>query len=261
MGLFELEKEAYVNVEKDGKIKKIIKKENWAEFNSSVLGIGDISKAPVSRSVICAFFDLEGFTKFCNQIDPDLVIPVFLKKYLDWFFEQIKNETKNKEYDEGIYTWHDLPFLVKFMGDGLLVLWDISNLGSIVQGNIIVSSLHIIKNYSKYFLPGIKKEVVDPPNRLRCGITKGKVYSVGDGQDYVGSCINFASRLQKIPGVSFAFAIRGINYEEALNETARKEFIEKIIDARGIGENELIFILKDEFDKMDETEKQNYRDV
>ena len=261
MGLFELEEEAYVNVVKDGRKEKLVKKEKWAEFNSSVLGIGDISNVSVSRSVICAFFDLEGFTKFCNQIDPDLVIPVFLKKYLDWFFEQIKNETKNEEYDEGIDTWHDLPFLIKFMGDGLLVLWDISNLGSIVQGNIIVSSLHIIQNYSRSFLPGIKKEVVDPPNRLRCGIAKGKVYSVGDGQDYVGPCINFASRLQKIPGASFAFSIRGIDYEKAFVEKMRKEFIEKIIDARGIGENELIFILKDEFDKMDDTEKQRYRDV
>jgi len=261
MGLFELKKEAYINIAKDEKIYTLIKKENWAEFNSSVLGIGDISNVSTSRNVICAFFDLEGFTKFCNQIDPDLVIPVFLKKYLDWFFEQIQNETKKEEYDEGIYTWHDLPFLIKFMGDGLLVLWDISNLSSIAQGNIIISSLFIIQNYSKYFLASIKKEVVDPPNRLRCGITKGKVYSVGDGQDYVGPCINFASRLQKIPGASFTFAIRGINFEEAFQGKWNSAFIEKIIDARGIGENELIYILRSEFDTMTEMEKQKYRDV
>jgi hypothetical protein len=250
-----------VKVEKEGNILKLIKRQNWEEFNSSVLGIGDISKAAVSRSVICAIFDLEGFTKFCNQIDPDLVIPVFLKKYLDWFFVQIQNETKEKEYDEGIDTWHDLPFLIKFMGDGLLVLWDISNLDLSAQGNIVLSSLSIIQKYSEVFLPKIKKIVVDPPNKLRCGITKGKVYSVGDGNDYVGQCINFASRLQKLPGASFAFSNRGIDLEEAFKKEARADFIEKIIESRGVGENELVYILKEEFDLMDELDKQKYRDV
>jgi hypothetical protein len=261
MGIFELNEDSYVEIEKDGEKIKLIKKDVWAKFNSSVLGIGDISNESISKSVICTIFDLEGFTKFCNQIDPDLVIPVFLKKYLDWFFIQIQNETNRREYDEGMNTWHDLPFYVKFMGDGLLLLWDIANLGPISQGNIIVSSLRIIENYSKEFLPKIKKEVVDPPGKLRCGIAKGKVYSVGEKQDYVGPCINFASRLQKLPGTSFAFSIRGIDYEKAINKDVMNNFIEKIIETRGIGENELVFILKDEFEKMEEEDKQKYRDV
>jgi class 3 adenylate cyclase len=262
VGLFELNSDSYVMVERDGRKLNLVKKEDWQKFDSSVLGIGDISRPSVSRSVICVIFDLEGFTRFCNQIDPDLVIPVFLKKYLDWFFVQIQNETKNREYDEGIRTWHDLPFLIKFMGDGLLVLWDIANLDFTAQGNIIVSSLVITQKYPADFLPKIKKIVVDPPNKLRCGITKGKVYSVGDGQDYVGQCINFASRLQKMPGATFAFSNRGIDLEEAFkNESVRARFIEKVIEARGIGENELVYILKDEFDAMDETDKQRYRDV
>ena len=86
MGIFEINKDSYVEVDKDGEKIKLIKKDAWVKFNSSVLGIGDISNESISKSVICTIFDLEGFTKFCNQIDPDLVIPVFLKKYLDWFF-------------------------------------------------------------------------------------------------------------------------------------------------------------------------------
>jgi hypothetical protein len=261
MGLFELGEDSHVETEKDGVTISLVRKDAWAKFNSSVLGIGDIGKASISKSVICTFFDLEGFTKFCNQIDPDLVIPVFLKKYLDWFFSQIQNETNREEYDEGMKTWHDLPFFLKFMGDGLLLLWDIANLGSVSQANMIVSALRITQKYLLDFLPRIKKEVVDPPNRLRCGIAKGKVYSVGEGKDYVGPCINFASRLQKLPGASFAFSIRGIDYEVAFNKDVSKDFIEKKIATHGIGENELIFILKKEFDKMEEGDKQNYRDV
>jgi class 3 adenylate cyclase len=261
MGIFRLDEKSYITIKKDGKNIKLIKNERWAEFNSYILGIGDISTKSVSKSVICAFFDLEGFTNFCNQMDPDLVIPVFLKEYLDWFFIQIQNETKIEKYDEGIKIWHDLPLFIKFMGDGLMTLWDISDLKIIDQGNIVVSSLYITRNYIKDFLPKIKKRVVDPPSKLRCGITKGKVYSVGDENDFVGPCINFASRLQKLPGLTFSFSNRGIFVEDAFNEEFKNNFILKAIEARAIGKNELIYILKNEYDEMNEEDRKYYQDV
>jgi len=211
MGIFKPNTELYKSVNEDGINRWFIKKEDWNKFNSNVLGIGDISIDSISKNVICAFFDLEGFTKFCTQIDPELVIHVFLKKYLDWFFSQIQELTKKNENSEGLLLWHELPFFIKFMGDGLLLLWDISNLNS--QVNIVVSSLKITENYTKDFFIKIKDKVTDPPRKLRCGITKGKVYSVGNGEDYVGPCINFASRLQKLPGITFAFSNRGIDIE------------------------------------------------
>jgi len=261
MGIFRFNEDAYITVEKNGKKFKLIKNEKWNEFNSFILGIGDISTKSISKNVICAFFDLEGFTKFCNQIDSELVIPVFLKEYLDWFFIQIQKETKSEEFDEGIYTWHNLPIFIKFMGDGLMILWDVSDLKIKGQGNIVISSLYITQNYLKDFFPKIKKRVVDPPSKLRCGITKGKVYSVGDENDYVGPCINFASRLQKLPGITFAFSNRGIYLEEAFGEKWKEKFIVKTIGVRGIGENELIYILKNEYDIMSKDDKKCYRDV
>jgi len=261
MGIFSFKSNSYIRYNKEGKNIKLIKKEKWLEFNSLVLGIGDISKKSISKSVICAFFDLEGFTKFCNQIDPDLVLPVFLKEYLDWFFSKIQEETKKESFEEGVETWHDLPFFIKFMGDGLLILWDVSNLSKNAQGNIIVSSLGITKNYVREFYPMIKKKVVDPPIKLRCGITKGKVYSVGDEKDYVGPCINFASRLQKLPGITFSFSNRGFDLDGGFTEEIKNQFIVKIIETRGIGENELIIILESEFNNMNEEFKKYYHDV
>ena len=261
MGLFNFENDAYLSSNIEGKKLKLIKKEKWSDFNSFILGMGDISENSIEKNVICAFFDLESFTRLCNQIDPDLVIPVFLKKYLDWFFDQIQNETKEKEYNEGIDTWHDLPFFIKFLGDGLLVLWDISKTSQIVQGNIILSCRNIVNSYSKSFYEKIKKIVVEPPKKLRCGITKGKVYSVGNGNDFVGQCINFASRLQKLPGITFAFSNRGIDLEIYFDEEVRKNYLIKMIEARGIGENELVVILKKEFEEMNELDKEKYRDI
>ena len=260
MGIFKPKEDLYTTIIEDEIERKLIKKEDWEKFNSNVLGIGDLSNESVSKSVICAFFDLEGFTKFCTQIDPDLVIPVFLKKYLDWFFSHIQKTSVKSENPEGVLLWYELPFFIKFMGDGILLLWDISNMNIQAQGNIVISSLYITQNYVNDFFVKIKEIVTEPPKILRCGITKGKVYSVGNGEDFVGPCMNFASRLQKLPGITFAFSNRGLNLDK-FKEQWKEFFIIKCVEARGIGENELIYIIKEEYDKLSPEYKKFYKEI
>ena len=260
MGVFRLKKETdCLKTEKEGKKIVLVKKEKWGKFTSDILGLGDISRQATPRDIICAFFDLEGFTKFCNKADSGQVIPVFLSPYLNWFFEQIRKKTKFKEYDEGIATYHDLPFLIKFLGDGLMVLWDVTDSEVKDLRNIILSALEITENYKKDFLPIIKLEVGDPPTNLHCGIAKGTVYSVGngDGQDYVGTCINLASRLQKLqlPGITFAFSNIGISKETFGPDESI--FIKGRVDIRGIGEN-VIFILRGEYDNLDKANQKKF---
>jgi len=261
MGIFKLN-DAYISAEKGRKEYRLIKKEKWGEFKSDILGLGTIGIRTIQKSVVCAFFDLQGFSKFCNKEDSGQIIPKFLNKYLDWFFHQILEETKCKEYNEGIATYHDLPFFVKFLGDGLMILWDISDIdeSSKILGNIILSTLGITEKYSNIFLPDIRNEVGNPPSKLRCGIAKGSVYSVGnnDGQDFVGTCINKASRLQNLPGITFAFSNVGITGEAFKSDEER--FIKKHVDVRGIGEDELISILKNEYDNLDREQKKTYTD-
>lgn len=257
MGVFKLNRETdCLKTEKEGKKIILVKKEKWEKFKSDILGLGVIGRQASPRDVICAFFDLEGFTKFCNRADSGEVIPVFLNPYLNWFFEQIREKTKFKEYDEGIATYHDLPFLIKFLGDGLMVLWDVTDSEVKDLRNIILSALEITENYQNGFFPKIKLEVGSPPANLRCGIAKGTVYSIGngDGQDYVGTCINLASRLQKLhlPGIRFAFSSIGIP-KEAFSPSENR-FIKCSVDIRGIGEN-VIFILKREYDNLDKAQR------
>jgi len=259
MGLFKFSKNAYIDKKIDNNNIKVVKKEEWEKFNSLVLGYGDISKKSEVKSVLCSIFDLEGFTNFCKQIDPQLAVPIFLNKYLEWFFKMIKNETMQEEYEDGVSTWHDLPFLIKFMGDGLLVLWDISETSVNKQMNIIVSCNCITEKYISDFLPSIGKEVVDPPKKLRCGITKGNVFSIGNGDDYVGPCINFSSRLQKLPGVSVVFSNRGLDI--TANKSLNKNYILKKIEVRGIGNSELICIKKEEFEQMSDKDKEFYNEI
>jgi hypothetical protein len=259
MGLFKFSGNAYIEIKEDNKNVKVVKKEDWGKFNSLVLGCGDISKKSEVKSVLCSIFDLEGFTSFCKQIDPQLAVPVFLNKYLEWFFNMIKKETLQKEYNAGISTWHDLPFLIKFMGDGLLVLWDISETKINKQMNIIVSCDNITEKYVTDFLPLINRAVVDPPSKLRCGITKGNVFSIGDGNDFVGPCINFSSRLQKLPGVTVAFSNRGLDI--SVNDYLKNNYIEKRIEVRGIGNAELVCIMEKEFERMEDKDKMFYNDI
>jgi hypothetical protein len=167
-----------------------------------------------------------------------------------------------EEHAEGVTLWNPLPFFVKFMGDGLLVLWDASTMGASGRRNVIVSGMQICQEYANDFVPTVRSKVVDPPLILRCGLARGTVYSVGDGNDYVGSCINMAARLQKLPGVTFGFNRRGIDLEDpARNDFFKNEIVVKQVSIRGIGENELIALLKTEFEVLKSEDKRIFRDV
>lgn len=243
---------------------KIITKEGYERFNPELLSLGNLDTKSNVTSAITAFFDLEGFTNFSKQVDPDLSIPIFLNRYLNWFFDEVRNETTNekesKKSKEGIVIWHSFPLLIKFLGDGLLVIWEIEDMNDVLQSNIILSCLEICKKYSNDFLPNIRKKVSDPPEKLRCGIAKGSIYSVGNGIDFVGPSINLAARLQKLPGLSFAFSGRGFNVEDVWDRNM-DEWELKNIDIRGMSNTENVYIIKEEYESLSEESKKYYRDI
>jgi class 3 adenylate cyclase len=168
-----------------------------------------------------------------------------LNSFLKWLMEQVREEMREADQDKSAVLWSPLPFFVKFLGDGLLVLWDCANMGSASQRNVVVSALQICARYKVEFLPKLKSKIVEPPSALRCGVARGTVFSVGEGQDYVGSCINMASRIQKLPGISFCFNRRGFDFEDP---RCAKFFTDDItireVSIRGIGDHELVCILK-----------------
>ncbi len=249
MTIFKTDVNAYTKVSDGGKNLKVLKKEEFEKYNPSVLGLGNISNKSTASGSIAAVFDLQGFTHFCKQIDPQLSVPLFLSEYLDWIFKAIREETTRKEFPEGNHLWHGLPFLTKFMGDGLLILWDTENVHEVQQHNLIITLSVICEKYANEFLPKMKKKVCEPPSALRCGVAKGTVYSVGDGNDFVGPCINLSARLQKLDSFTFAFSRRGFNPEEKFEPEVLTDWILKKVNIRGMGEGELIYLLKSEFEK------------
>jgi hypothetical protein len=244
----------------DDKRIKLIKKESFEKFNEDILGLGKIETKSKQIEALSVIFDLEGFTKFCEQRDPQLVVPEYLSEFLKWLFQKIKDGLKRKEFSEGYQTWADLPFLSKYLGDGVLFLWDTETMSDTSIRNVVAGMLDIWESYKKDFLPLISKRVTYPPAVLRCGIAQGRIYSIGNGEDFVGPCINLSHRLQKLQAISFCFSRAGINPDD-FSDSYKKQFVVKKISIRGIGDGELICVLKDEYQSLDPSDKEKFIDV
>ena len=258
MGRVDLEEQqSTVTLEGGQKYIKLVtmNNEQFDRFNPNVLGLGDISLPSAQVEALAAMFDLSGFTTFCSQVDPHLAVPEYLSRFLDWLFGEIKKGLLRESNTEEKVLWASLPFLAKFTGDGILFLWDTKNMGGSEICNVVTSLWEICANYVREFYPIIKRLVAHPPKLLRCGISRGMVVSVGNGEDYVGPCINVAARLQKLSSLSFCFSRRGFDIEKHMPEETAARYVLKSVALRGIGEDELIWVRKEEFDNLTDEEK------
>jgi len=233
--------------------------EQFDSFDPDVLGLGDISSRSTQVEALAAIFDLSGFTKFCSQVDPHLAVPEYLSRLLDWLFAEIKKGFLKESQGEERILWASLPFLAKFLGDGVLFLWDTKNMGGAEICNVITSLWEICSNYVQEFYPMVRKVVTQPPKVLRCGMSRGLVFSVGNGEDYVGPCINIAARLQKLSSLTFCFSRRGFDVEKHMPEETAEKYALKSVSLRGIGEDELVWVRKEEFDGLQDEEKALFR--
>jgi len=246
--------------------------EDLNEFNPTLLNIGDLKEPSKPVEVISVVFDLEGFTKFTKQVDPQLSIPNYISEFFEWLFEEIKKQFLTK--NGSLYA--ELPFFSKFMGDGALFLWKIdmdkiAKMGQDIQKdkllyqfneficNIVASVYNVYSSFDEFNKSATKK-YVDTPAKLRCGIARGNVFPIGGGLDFVGPCINISSRLQKFNGLSFAFSARGI-VDEEFDASIKSDIIKKSVNIRGIGDGELIYVLREEFDKLPEEYKSHFKNV
>lgn len=245
----------------EGKKKRVrlMSNEDFEKFNPRLLGLGDVSSPSREVEAIAAVFDLSGFTDFCRQVDPHLAVPTYLSRFLGWLFDEIKQSFVQKNYKEGRRLWTELPFLAKFLGDGVLFLWDARNMSGVAICNLVGLLHNICVIYAAEFYPDIRTQVSEAPKVLRCGIARGKVFSVGNGQDYVGPCINIASRLQKLSNFTFCFSHRGFDIDTDMDESIRQEFVKKCIEIKGIGENEIVVVIKEEFNNLSKEEKKLFR--
>ena len=233
--------------------------EQYDAFSPSVLGLGDISARAEQIQALAAIFDLSGFTKFCSQVDPHLAVPEYLSRFLNWLFDEVKRGLLKEQSDNETLLWASLPFLAKFLGDGLLFLWETEKTSGAEICNIVTSLWEICDNYLHGFYTDIRRTVTKPPEMLRCGISRGIVFSVGNGEDYVGPCINIAARLQKLSYLTFCVSRRGFDFEKDMPEETSEKYLLKSVSLRGIGEDELVWVRKEEFYLLPDDEKASFK--
>jgi class 3 adenylate cyclase len=256
MAVFRSSKRDLIPVTSKGQKRFALRQEVLDRFGPGVLGLGDLSRRAKSIDAVCAIFDLAGFTQFCQQVDPHLEVPKFLHHFTTWLFDEIKRESINRHTRRGVIVWTRMPFFAKFMGDGVLLLWNADHIGEICGVlNVPIVLNEVCTAYATQFLPMIRAKVARVPAILRCGIARGQVYSVGNANDFIGPCINIAARLQKItPGISFCFSARGLDFDE-YHGIPPTIFTLKKLRIRGIGDDEPVHIRQDEFDALPRNEK------
>jgi len=92
-------------------------------------------------------------------------------------------------------------------------------------------------------------------------VARGKVFSVGNGGEYVGHCINNASRMSRLGTLSFCFPHSGFRVSEHMPEEFQHYFIPKMVTIRGVGENEMVWVARDEFERLAPKYREMFRDV
>ena len=230
------------------------------KFNPAMLDLGNLNTPCEEKNAFAAVFDLTDFTRFCNQVDAYLEIPRFLNHFLTWFFSCIVQGLTDENDGEKSTFWAELPIMVKFLGDGLLIIWNTQHMTSDQVCRLVATLYNICRAYYWNFYPQISTTINKPPTILRCGIARGRVFSIGGGRDYVGHCINNASRLSHLDGITFAFPQRGFQVADDMPPSYAKLFIPKYVSIKGVGESEMVWVLKEEFDNLSFEKKSLYRD-
>ncbi len=239
---------------------KLLTSEIENKFNPSLLGLGDMNTPCEEIEAVAAVFDLSGFTTFCNQVDAYLAIPSFLNNFFDWFFGSIIYGLTD-DIGDRTYFWADLPILVKFTGDGVIVIWKAQGMKDEQICRLTATLYNICNAYRQDFYPQVSRIVNKPPLVLRCGVARGKVFSVGGGHDYIGHCINNASRLGKLNPLTFCFPNRGFAIREYLPIEYSQLFVPKMVSVRGVGDNEQVWVVKEEYDNLPEKNKASFRSL
>lgn len=67
-----------------------LRKSIFKKFGPSILGLEDILANKETFEALAVIVDLKDFTVFCDQRDPHLVVPQFVKSFLEWLFDRLR---------------------------------------------------------------------------------------------------------------------------------------------------------------------------
>lgn len=215
------------------------------------------TKASRPKHAIVVIYDITGFSKFLNQPDVHEYAPRFLNHISKVMSIIIFGG--NRYWEKDLEGWEALPPPVheKFLGDGALYIWlppgNAKEFPSLFITNLC-NSLWNIQNDFKEILKKCADDipVYEIPQGIRFGLTRGTVYELTNRKtherEYIGFCINLASRLQKYcSALNFIASARIEIPESKLSKYGYIKVIAKKI--RGFPK-ELVIVDKNEYDEL-----------
>ncbi len=164
-------------------------------------------------------YDLEGFSRFFNQPDVQDYVPVFINHVSTAISACIYGGKSYWRGNDDVETdaLQSLPVHEKFLGDGAMYIWLHDDRIPLTTdfARQLCNRLWTLKSYFDEVLKSATDilPVLDVPDRLRFGVAAGTIYELRQqgsaAREYIGFCINLASRLQKYcPELGFIASAR-----------------------------------------------------
>lgn len=164
------------------------------------------SQASRPKHAVALIYDLGGFSRFFNQPDVQDYVPKFInlvsKAVSIIFFGGVHYWMEREEEISRIQA----PIHEKFLGDGALYLWIPPKDSNTFTSEFIINLCNRLWNLKNDFDIVLKKAadeipVFELPTQIRFGLARGTIYELtyknSTNKEYIGFCINLASRLQK----------------------------------------------------------------
>jgi len=162
MGIFRTRRTDYGMCIIDAESFNTLKKETFERFTHDLLGLGDVARDAEPIDAVCAVFDLAGFTQFSAQVDPHLALPEFMNSFLEWLFIAIRQSALRATRVEDVALFMPLPFYAKFMGDGVMFLWDTKRMKVSDINNVPPTLRDVCVRYAQELLPVVGRRVIEP---------------------------------------------------------------------------------------------------
>ena len=212
-------------------------------------------------------FDVSGFTNFFNKPDIQDYITVYINQIIDcvetciWGGEAfwIPEGDKAREMP----TMSIKPTLRKFLGDGMLYVWEDDDKKRLAKDSVKVNLLNKLWNIHNN-MSSINRmirdymPVADLPSTLKFGLAQGSIYKLteNDGSiDYIGPCINLASRLVKYcPDLNIIASSRLNLKSDTLEE---HKYIKVIAKSLRSFEREIVIVDKGDYEKLSPDKKES----
>lgn len=194
------------------------------------------SQASRPKHGIALIYDLEGFSKFFNQPDVQHYVPDFLNQINDAISRVFSGELNYWDSEDESHIQSLLyPVHEKFLGDGALYIWTPEAKTATFTESFVTLLCNRLWNLKTNFPEVLRQAnehvpVVDLPPRIRFGMARGTIYELtrtGTSQkEYIGFCVNLASRLQKYcPQLGFIASTRIKISDSKLLENGYKKVV------------------------------------